>query len=307
MDDERPETPRPLFKAADGILLATLAFITIMAIVFNHRVEGWKVLTLKNLGAGAAYLAAVALSRRSSEPIRRFFFRLAGVLFLFSYINLAMAKLQLVIYGRWLDDGVLRLESALLGVQPTIWLQKFISVPLTEWMFFCYASYLVIYPALGVFIFFRRGEEAAEDYLFTLSISNVVCDLGFLLYPVAGPMAHMGGQYTVPLAGHYWAQVGEYIRSHWQFVGGNIPSPHCANATVMWLMAYRYHRPTFWTLSPIILTLYVSTVYCRYHYLTDSVTGVAVALLAWAVAPAVREAWDRIVERWQMRTREARA
>ncbi|NTU51776.1 MAG: phosphatase PAP2 family protein, partial [Candidatus Aminicenantes bacterium] len=82
---------------------------------------------------------------------------------------------------------------------------------------------------------------------------------------------------------------GEYLRSQWQFVGGTIPSLHCANATVIWLMAYRYHRPSFWVLSPVILSLYVSTVYCRYHYVTDSVAGVALALAVWAIVRALRQ------------------
>jgi membrane-associated phospholipid phosphatase len=99
----------------------------------------------------------------------------------------------------------------------------------------------------------------------------------------------MGGQFTVPLDGYVWASIGEYLRSQWQFVGGTIPSLHCANATVIWLMAYRYHRPSFWVLSPVILSLYVSTVYCRYHYVTDSVAGVALALAVWAIAPALRQ------------------
>jgi membrane-associated phospholipid phosphatase len=124
---------------------------------------------------------------------------------------------------------------------------------------------------------------------------NVIGNLAFLAYPVAGPMAHMKDRYTVPLEGYVWTSVGEYLRNRWQFVGGTIPSLHCANTTVMWLMAYRYHRAAFWLFAPIILSLYASTVYCRYHYITDSVAGVGAALLVWAIAPACRQAWDRIV------------
>jgi membrane-associated phospholipid phosphatase len=307
MADERASLGKFGIRATDGLLLATLALMTLLTVVFHRRVDGWATLTLKNLGAATAYLVLLRLSERSRDRARRFFLRLAGVLFAFSYINLAVEKLQLIIYGRWLDGNVLRLENALFGVQPTLWLQQFISRPLTEWMFFSYVIYLVIYPALGVLIFFRRGEEAGEDYLFALGLSNVVCDLGFLLYPVAGPMFYMGGQYRVPLDGFVWTWLGEQLRSHWQFVGGTIPSPHCANATVMWLMAYRYHRASFWALSPVILSLYLSTVYCRYHYVTDSVAGVAAALLVWAAAPACQRAWDGIVERRAKRCQEARA
>jgi len=52
----------------------------------------------------------------------------------------------------------------------------------------------------------------------------------------------------------------------------------------MWIMAWRYHRSLFWMLLPIVLSLYVSTFFCRYHYLSDAVTGILTAGLASLVA-----------------------
>jgi len=303
MRDKRLVVGKIALGATDGAVFAGLALITLLTILFQRRVDGWAVLVLKNLAAGGIYLAALYFGGEAAKDTRRFVLRMAGVLFILTYINLAVEKLQLIFYGRWLDESVLKTEQALFGVQPTLWLQQFISRPLTEWMFFSYVIYLVLYPALSVIIFFRKGERAVEDFFFTLGLTNVIGNLGFLVYPVAGPMAYMGDKYTVPLDGYIWTSIGEYLRSQWQFVGGTIPSLHCANATVIWLMAYRYHRPAFWILTPVILSLYVSTVYCRYHYVTDSVLGVATALVVCAVVPACRNAWDRIVVR-QERGRE---
>lgn len=290
--DRRPTIGKLAPRATDSLILGALFLITLLTVLFHRRVDGWAVLALKNAAAGGIYLAVLFLGGGTAKTTGRFFLRLAGVLFMMVYINLAVDKLQLIFHGRWLDASVLRMEDAVFGSQPTVWLQRFISKPLTEWLFFSYVIYLVIYPALAVMIFFRKGERAAEDFFFTLGLSNIFCDLGFLVYPVAGPLAFMKDRYTVPLDGYLWTSIGEYLRNHWQFIGGTIPSPHCANATVMWLMAYRYHRPAFWILAPVILSLYVSTVYCRYHYLTDSIAGIAAALLVWVLAPAVRTAWD---------------
>ena len=65
----------------------------------------------------------------------------------------------------------------------------------------------------------------------------------------------------------------------------------------MWVMAYRYHRPTFWVISPIILSLYISTFYGRYHYLTDAVVGIAVAGIALLLVPILVKGWNGIVLR----------
>jgi membrane-associated phospholipid phosphatase len=63
----------------------------------------------------------------------------------------------------------------------------------------------------------------------------------------------------------------------------------------MWIMAWRYHRKSFWVLSPVVISLYASTFYGRYHYVTDAVAGVAVAFIALALAPWLMRLWDRLV------------
>jgi membrane-associated phospholipid phosphatase len=136
-----------------------------------------------------------------------------------------------------------------------------------------------------------------EDYFFSLGLTNILCDLGFILFPVAGPMYTVGHFYKVPLEGSFWTPIGEYVRRELQYMGGTIPSPHCAAATIMWAMAFRYHRPTFWFLTPLVLSLYVSTFYGRYHYLSDAIVGIAVAFFAIRVVPNLTRVWERALRK----------
>ena len=62
----------------------------------------------------------------------------------------------------------------------------------------------------------------------------------------------------------------------------------------MWLMAWKHYRPAFWVFSPVILSLYVSTFYGRYHYVTDAILGIATAGLALIAAPPLQRAWNRL-------------
>jgi membrane-associated phospholipid phosphatase len=284
-------------SATDGLILSAFAFFTLLAVCFQRRVEGWWVLALKNTGMAALYIALNAFSGRLEGGFWKFFLRMAAVMIAYAYLFGAIDRLQLILHGRWLDESVLRAEHSVFGVQPTLWLERFISKPLTEWMMFAYVVYLPMYLTICALIHRLRGPLALEDYFFTLGLSNILCDIGFILFPVAGPIPHMGAQYTVPLRGYAWTWFGELIRHHAHFPGGTIPSPHCANATVMWIMTYRYLRPAFWMLIPIILSLYLSTVYGRYHYVTDAAAGVATGFLAVALAPALMKAWDGIAGR----------
>ena len=282
--------------ATDGLILASLALFTLLAIVFAQKINGWWILVLKNLGVAVLYLVFNEFSRKVNKKFWKFFLRAAVVTLAFAYLFGAVDKLQLIIHGRWLDEYVLDGEQYIFGVQPTLWLEKFVSPALTEWMMFSYVVYLPMYPVLCGIIFYLRGELAMEDYFFTLGFTNILCDIGFILFPVAGPIATIGSLYTVPLKGYLWTYFSELMRANVHYVGGTIPSPHAAAATIMWMMAYRYHRPSFYVLTPIVLSLYVSTFYGRFHYVTDAVVGIAVALAAFVLAPKLMRVWDRIVE-----------
>jgi len=218
--------------------------------------------------------------------------RTGSVQLAFASLYAVSLRMQLIFVRQWQDPSILSLEKSVFGVQPTVWVQKLFSPPLTEWMMFSYTIYLVIYPLLSGVIYFKRGERQLEDYLLTLAIANITCFLGFMVYPVAGPLDHMPQAYNVPLKGWFFTAWGEYIRTHVHEIGGTIPSPHCAVATVMWAMSHRYVRPAFYVLAPVILSLYASTVYARYHYLTDSLIGIAVGIFAIIIAPALVKGWD---------------
>lgn len=293
-------------QLTDGLVLFTLLFFSLLAAAFFPNVPGWGILIAKNIGVGLLYAATIFLTQRIQHRFLKFFVRVAAVTLSYAYLFGAVDKLQLIFHEEWLDYYILDLEQYLFGVQPTLWLEKYTTPWLTEWMMFSYVIYVPLYPVLCGIIYFTRGELPMEEYFFTLGLTNVLCDIGFILFPVASPLYYIKELYTVPLDGYWFTALGELMRSQLHYAGGSIPSPHAAAATIMWIMAYRYHRPSFWILTPIILTLYVSTFYGRYHYLTDAVVGVATAFLALSLAPKIMRAWDRMVERGTFRLLFAR-
>jgi hypothetical protein len=292
-------TARPVFgrldlRAADGVILASLALFSVLAMGGRTVVAGWPLLVARNLCVSAAVLISAAVAPRIRHPVLAFLLRTATVTLSYAYLFSAVAGLQLILHGRFRDDLVLAFEARLFGVQPTLWMERFVTPFLTEWMMFCYVIYVPLYPVLCAILWVKRGEAAAEEYFFTLGLANVLCDVGFILFPVAGPMYWMPERYRVPLHGWVFTWAGELIRTRAHYIGGSLPSPHAAAATVMWVMAWKHYRPAFWVLSPVILSLYVSTFYGRYHYVTDAILGIATAGLAVIVAPPLQRAWDRL-------------
>lgn len=288
-------------QLTDALVLGALVFFSILAIVFSSIVEGWEMLVLKNVAVGVVFLGAVYATPRISHRFWKFFTRVAAITLSYAYLFGAVDKLQLIVHQEWMDYYILDLEQYVFGVQPTLWLEKYVTPWLTEWMMFSYVIYVPLYPVLCGIIYFKRGELPMEEYFFTLGLTNILCDIGFILFPVASPMYFIRDLYSVPLDGYLFTTLGELMRSQLHYAGGSIPSPHAAAATIMWIMAYRYHRPSFHVLTPIILSLYVSTFYGRYHYLTDAVVGVLVAFAALAFAPYCMRAWDRFIEKGNLR------
>jgi len=284
-------------QITDALLLGGLAVQIVLFILFNRRINQPLLYAAKNAALAGAYLLAVFLLTKVRSRVLYFILRTASVQLAFAYLYEATHSLQLLFVGAWQDRTVLAAEQAVFGLQPTLWLERFISAPLTEWMMFSYVIYLAVYPGVAAFVFFKHGERALEDYLFALAFVNLACDLGFILFPVAGPVFYMPEAYTVPQTGGLFTYLGYFIRAHAHEAGGSIPSPHCSVATIMWVMSYRYVRWLFWLLAPVILSLYVSTVYCRYHYITDSIAGILLGIIVILAGPSIVRAWNRRAER----------
>jgi hypothetical protein len=290
-------------RPTDVVTLGGLAALTLLAVLFAGRLERpVTVLATCFLFIGL-YVGSLALLGRLRRPELRFAVRTAAVQLTFLQIYQTANALQLLFFP-WQDDRVLAWEKVIFGIQPLVTIQKLYWLPLTEWMLFVYAVYVVLYPGLGAVIFLKRGEAANEDYLFHLGLANLVCAIGFILFPVASPMywQKISMLLTKPLESGALGAAAEWIRVHVHQPGGSIPSPHCAVATVMWFMARKYTKRGFWWLLPVMLSLYVSTVYGRFHYVSDAVIGVAAAAAVLAAGPAL----ERILEGSRPAVPEAR-
>ncbi len=281
-------------KLIDALILGALGLYSLLAPLYPSRVRGsWLGLILANGLAAVLFAGANIIAQRTSGRHLRFLLRTLSVQLILLYIYSASLRLQLIFFPQWHDQMVIDLEASILGVQPTVWIQRFITPWLTEWMMFCYVFYVPVYPILSLLIYRRHGEESNEDYLFYIGLAIVLCTLGFMIFPVAGPLRHIGDLHTVPLRGHFFTAASELIRGRIHTAGGTIPSIHCAAATIMWWTAYRYSRPAFFVLAPVILSLYVSTVYGRFHYVFDVVAGIAAAFLTMALGPVLIKTWNR--------------
>ena len=269
-------------------LLAFVYALLLVTVWFPDTNPDWKTLAARFVLAGTAYAGVVwSVNRFVRRETSRLFLYTVTVLALNGFLFGAVGPLQHIFIPTWMDTTVLAWEFAVMGTDVCLWMNQFVNPWLTEWMMFAYVIYVPLLLIVALICLKSAGPRAATDYLLNLSLGNMVCFTGFILFPVAGPMVHYPEQFTAPLNGWFFTWCGEWMRSNAHYPGGCLPSPHCAASTVMLVMVYRYRRGLFFALLPIVLTIYVSTVYGRYHYASDSVAGIAAAVIVLKLSPLV--------------------
>lgn len=204
------------------------------------------------------------------------------------------------------DDTLMRLDGALFGVQPTIWLEAHAVTPLlTDWMAFSYSLYF-FFPAALLVALYRRGDERRFR---TLSVALLLAFLvGFAFYvtiPAIGPRYWLRDQYQVAvLSGTLFRGNASEIFKSVEFVQRDcFPSLHTAISALALIHAHTWRdvlpgRGAWrWIFLPLVLSLWASTVYLRQHWFVDVLGGLALAAaLTWA-APRLVAVYFRLASR----------
>src|SRR5487761_34584 len=205
------------------------------------------------------------------------------VILLMYYSLWGKATLMVVTHDR--DAMLLAWDRWLFGVEPTIYLQRFINPTLTAWMQFAYAFHLYNIPLVACFIYLFRPRERFREMMCGLVVVTFFGILGYLIVPAIGPEYTLRNLYTVPLS-----QPLAVFNQQIQFINfariqrDCFPSLHVGISFLVWLYAWRNSKALFWILSPLILSLWVSTVYLRYHYTVDCIAGFILAPLCYTLA-----------------------
>ena len=198
--------------------------------------------------------------------------------------------------GDWrLTAAIPAWESALFGGQPSLYLSERLAfVPLSEYLHFCYLSYVIVVPSVAAY-WYVSGRRVAFGELLLLSTVLLGSYLFFILLPVDSPY-YLSQRLGPPLSGHFFFDLVHQVSAR----GGAFPSAHVSGALVVSLVAWRHQRRLACLLVPITAGVMVATVYGRFHYVLDTVAGAALAIAVVAAYASVetgicRYPWSRSV------------
>ena len=269
--DPTSAVPRRTIQVTVSYLAVTAALV----VLFRDTLESWHVF----LGAHVAGCGLLVGVQRLESPPRllrvlRDWHPIVLFPLLYKEVEVFAAA-----FGDWgLTSSIRVVEAALFDGQPSLYLsERWESVALSEYLHFCYLSYVVVIPGLAGYWYATGRRVAFHELVLLLSVAMFGSYLVFILFPIDSPY-YLADRLGPPFVGHFFFDLVHEISSWGGARGGAFPSAHVSGVVVVWLVAWRHQRAVAYALAPIISGVIVATVYGRFHYALDTIAGVAVAV-----------------------------
>lgn len=191
-------------------------------------------------------------------------------------------------------------DEWIFGVQPTVWIEQFYRPWLTDWLSFAYMNYYWVTLILVFWLYWKKRYGDFRTVMLTMIICYYIGFLGYVAFPAASPYLVIPNLYSINI----WKGTSLISDSVQAIVNLSpdrsrdaFPSLHNAITLLTMIMAWRYNRIIFWIFLPIALSLVVSTVYLRYHFVVDIFAGFGVTFLAIYIAPQLDDWWQSFQKR----------
>jgi membrane-associated phospholipid phosphatase len=267
------------YLLVDKATFLYMAALSLLILVFHANLPNWTIFLGFNL---CICLAVVLIAHTLNNKTGgwAFFFRHWYPLLFFTLLYEETRYLIHLIFPHPFDPLINQLELAVFGIYPTVWAERFIYPGLNELMMFSYASYYFLLAVLGLGLFLRKKIREFDGLFFTSAVAYYVSYLGFVIFPVEGPRFALVSQHQLEMNGGFFTSLAQGLIHMAGIQGAAMPSSHAAVALVVLVYARRHHRTLYRVLFPLVVSLAVSTIYGRFHYVSDVVAGILVGALS---------------------------
>ncbi len=200
----------------------------------------------------------------------------------FDSIHLVLPYINSNIYDRKLYE----IDHWLLGTNPTVWIERFINPALTELMYILYFFYFPMPLIILGYLYLQKKYKELDKALVFLLITYYGSYLLYFAVPALGPRYYpeLIMQQRVPLNGLWLTDI---IRDTISSLEHNkfdaFPSLHAAISLATVIIIARYRKKWLWIFIPVLIGIFISLIYCRYHYFIDIIGGVIWTIIAFVI------------------------
>jgi hypothetical protein len=177
----------------------------------------------------------------------------------------------------WRADALLQaIDTHLVGTNLSLRLQPWVSPVLSDLMSLGYMFFMVL--LFGSLLFYLlRSPHLERCYRGLFSVYGLGF-AGYAVLPAAGPYVALADRFAVPIQGGWLTA----LNAQMVVTGSNqvdvFPSLHIAVSLFLWLTLLKDYRRLGVLLTPLLVLLWASTIYLRYHYCVDLIAGACLAL-----------------------------
>lgn len=290
---------------ADLVVVVFYLFLTVIHIYNHDKIDNWANYTFYNILAVFFIYIAAFFDLQLKHPVWKEIHRWYLILFVlltFKQLYFIIAPVREII----IDDFLIKLDLAILGVNPTVELHKIATSLLTEILQIIYATFFFL-PVLVAIDLIRSGKQEEFNFLsFIVVYGFVLSFIGYFLFPAIGPRFTIHNFFATDteLPG---VAVTNYIRYVINSAEGIIPghpdpasivqrdafpSGHTQLTLVTMFYAIKFRSKTVIWLIPVGILLIFSTVYLRYHYFVDLIGGLVFMLLTISTGKYIYYGWQ---------------
>ena len=257
------------------------ALLDILILVFMRLGKAGDIFILNIIIITSILIISRVYNRFSNERFQ--FLRDWYVPALLIIIYLENRRLIPLINPHDLDSILIAIDRFIfLGNDPTIFLEKFTHPLLTEILQIAYASFYFLPFTLCLILYLKKTRFEFHVNASMILMGFYLSYIGYYITPVIGPRFTLNHLQSFPLTGVLFF---DFIRNMIAQAEGIMrdccPSGHAMISLLTVLLAWRYTR-NFFPIAVIWAFLIIfSTVYLRYHYVTDLIVGMALGFVVY--------------------------
>ncbi len=263
------------FKPIDYLNFIYIVIVSCVISIWRKNVNHYHLIILSLIFYVVFIIGITYLYQKYRKNRVIKFFRYCYGLIFISLTYYIIRHYVTVFYGGFLDQQVIDFQQFLFRGQPVLWMEKIISPYLTEYMKFSYFLYYSYVPFITFMLFFKKEYKRLNEFVFVMVFSFYVCFLGFVAYPVQGPRFEIPQLFEIKqLTGFFFTKLQDAMMKNASTLGACMPSSHVTIAWItLWYIRKFIGKKIFYIILPLTVSLTISTVYHRYHYVLDVIAG----------------------------------
>lgn len=160
------------------------------------------------------------------------------------------------------------------------------SIGLSEYLHACYLGFYIFIYGVPLYFYLRNEILFFYESTFAILYALLAGYITHIIIPVYGPR-DIFQKINDKRSDKFFFKFVHNLLSKGSAAGTAFPSGHTSSTAVVLLMTWHLHTPLFYFLLPIGVGLIISTIYGRFHYVTDVIIGIGYAIMAFLVTVAI--------------------